>query len=58
MCSDIPTIDDMVLEGDHDFSISLISSNLEDNVQLSTDSVTAVIEDNDSKFWIYQLHGC
>ena len=58
MCIDIPTIDDMALEGDHDFSVSLISSNLEDNVQLSTDSVTAVIEDDDSKFWIYQLHCC
>ena len=48
-CVDIPTIDDMALEGDHNFSILLISSNLEDNVQLSTQSTTAVINDNDSK---------
>ena len=49
-CVDIPTIVDTILEGDHDFSLSLSSSNLEDNVQLSSDSVTAVIEDNNSKF--------
>ena len=49
VCVDVSTIDDMALEGDHDFSISLSSSNLEDNVQLSTQSVTAVINDNDSK---------
>ena len=56
-CIDIPTIDDKALEGVHNFSISLISSNLEDNVQLSSDSVTAVIEDNNSKYWAYQ-YGC
>ena len=55
VCIDVPTIDDMALEGDHNFSVSLISSNLENNVQLSNDSVTAVIQDNDSKFWVYQL---
>ena len=49
-CIDISTIDDTALEGDHNFSVSLISSNLEDNIQLSTDSVTAAIEDNDSKY--------
>ena len=48
-CVNITTIDDEALEGDHDFSISLSSSSLEDNVQLSTQSVTAVINDNDSK---------
>ena len=57
-CIDIPTIDDMALEGDHGFSVSFISSNLEDNVQLSSDSVTAVIEDNDSKYWVHQLYDC
>ena len=49
VCVDISTVDDMAIEGDHNFSISLSSSNLEDNVQLSTQSVTAVINDNDSK---------
>ena len=49
VCVDIPTIDDTVLEGDQGFTISLSSSNLVGNVQLSTDSVTAVIEDNNSE---------
>ena len=48
-CVNISTIDDSALEGDHDFFISLSSSSLEDNVVLSTMSVTAVIYDNDSK---------
>ena len=48
-CVDITTIDDEALEGDHDFSISLNSSSLEDNVVLSTQSVTAIINDNESK---------
>ena len=48
-CVDIPTIDDTALEGDHNFSISLNSSNLLGNVQLSTESVAAVIQDNDSE---------
>ena len=48
-CVDITTIDDEALEGDHDFSIALNSSSQEDNVVLSTQSVTAVINDNDSK---------
>ena len=56
-CVDVSTIDDMALEGDHDFSISLSSSNLEDNVQLSTQSVTAVINDNDSKCSELILYG-
>ena len=51
-CVDIPTIVDAILEGDHNFSILLSSSNLEDNVQLSTNSVTAVIEDNNSRFLV------
>ena len=55
-CIAITTIDDRVLEGDHDFSISLTSSNLEDDVQLSTTSVTAAIEDNDSRLaCMYQV---
>ena len=58
VCMDISTIDDMALEGDHDFSISLSSSNLEDNIQLSTQSVTAVINDNDSKYiWGLSYYG-
>ena len=48
-CVDIPTIDDEALEGDHDFSISLTSSSLEDNVVLSNQSVTTLIKDNDSE---------
>ena len=48
-CMAIPILDDTALEGDHDFSISLTTSNLDDHVQLSTDSVTAVIKDTDSK---------
>ena len=57
VCISILTIDDMALEGDHDFSISLSSSNLEEHVQLSTDSVTAVIKDNDGKLLDCQMCG-
>ena len=49
-CVNISTIDDSALEGDHNFFIFLNSSSLEDNVVLSTQSMTAVINDNDSKF--------
>ena len=58
-CVDIPTIVDAILEGDHNFSVSLSYSNQEDNVQLSIESVTAVIKDNNSEFRLYlamQMH--
>ena len=50
-CVNISTIDDSALEGDHDFFIFLNTSSLEDNVVLSTMSVTAVINDNESKLY-------
>ena len=57
-CVNITTIDDEALEGDHDFSISLTSSSLEDSVVLSAQSVTAVINDNESKFSFSESVSC
>ena len=51
---DIPVCDDIVLEEDESFNISIISQSLVDNVTVgSVDQAMVIVVDDDRKFCIY-----
>ena len=52
---DIPVCDDIVLEEDESFNISIVAQSLVDNVTIgSVDQATVIIVDDDRKLYIYQ----
>ena len=52
---DIPVCDDIVLEEDESFNISIVAQSLVDNVTIgSVDQATVIIVDDDRKLYVYQ----